>query len=264
MAFQQNFVQAFGGAWVPLCQYREDRESLLVSCPQCATTLVEGGASCPNGVVTTICGANTLRRSAIIMVGTATVDYVTVAPDAAILGAQSPYPLGGWSFGYEGKLLIDDKWGQWAQSAWFAFAVSAMNVPVRVYQEIYTGRAIVLSTSQGSPMILGPYGQSPAGYWCSDDLSAGPAMFRLSRQLDGDLVKQEWFAWMVGTANPLLTVCESWIDPKNPSGTIGPPDEIAAQLTVTMPKLSRGGCKALQDILQRIGNQGEPNEIASY
>lgn len=57
--------------------------------------------------------------------------------------------------------------------------------------------AAVLGFSTNAPNVTTQYGIIPAGIWHSEAYGTGPAMFQVYRELDGDMVKQAWFAWLI-------------------------------------------------------------------
>jgi hypothetical protein len=58
------------------------------------------------------------------------------------------------------------------------------------------GGLILCPSTQGS-FVNGLLGISPNGVFSSAGMGTGPAVFRLSKELDGDLVKQAWWAWLI-------------------------------------------------------------------
>lgn len=63
-------------------------------------------------------------------------------------------------------------------------------------------QAIVLGFRTSGPMLSTPLGNFPAGLFSDVDNGIGPWLYRFSRAIDGDLVKQAWFAWISGVPVP--------------------------------------------------------------
>ena len=65
------------------------------------------------------------------------------------------------------------------------------------------GGACVLAVNTSAPLVTNEFGTMPAALWHSLDNGNGPATFSLSSEIDGDLVTQAWWAWVIASAVPV-------------------------------------------------------------
>lgn len=80
--------------------------------------------------------------------------------------------------------------GQWVQICEYRESRKSLMVQL-------LGGAAILGYRTNSPVVANSFGDMVAGLWHSMEFGAGPAIFRINRELDGDCVTQAWFAWLV-------------------------------------------------------------------
>ena len=133
-----------------------------------------------------------------------------------------------------------------AAAVWEATAVGdgAHAVPILMMSETYVCPGLILATNISGPLIAGPYGETPAGYWLPAQPPGGPgggdSWFRLDERIDSALCWQQWFCWPVGATTVVVPVIEAF------EVVVPPPDE--TYLTVQLPTVG----KAAMDNLRRL------------
>jgi hypothetical protein len=96
--------------------------------------------------------------------------------------------------------------------------------------------ACILGIKTNGPLAYGVDGARPAGIWNSPNIPNAPATFRLSRLLDGDLVAQEWWAYVIGGSLPMPGPVSIDL-----SSTVGPFTVPAQVTSITMTAIGGGG-----------------------
>lgn len=237
-----TIISCPAGQWTSIAQRMDRRTSLLVQCPELATTTIWTAPIVLAGVGTQLVGANPLRRSLMMSSGFGT-RRIKVGPSNAV-SAQSGILISDNAAdnSVQPVLQVDDSWGEWAQSAWWAWNDGAGNDTVSCFQEVLLCAGLVLAITTAPPTYTGPYGSVAPGIWIAPDLSGGPAKFSLSEQFDGDLVFQEWFAWPVGSGSVNVQVYEAFNLP---------PDSVT-NITVQIPALSPHGKQAAIELLAKM------------
>lgn len=257
MGMTQSIIQAPAAGWTPICQYRKGRKSLIVQCPQTIVNVASIGTAVLNdGNPHQILAANALRRR---------VSFWKATLAAATTGfnvAPSSGPAGGWggNAGIAGTTYAYDTYDSaMAGVAWSMTAggPGLDGEPITMVTETYANKAIILGVQQNTDLYVGPYGITPVGLWTSDDLSSGGSTFRLSAADDGELVEQEWFVWPVGTTQVSIPVLESFETPELDAARYIDPE---ASFTVKLPRLSRAGCKALNELLGKVSIQDDDDD----
>lgn len=247
MPVQSQIIQCPAGVWTSIAQLMPRRRSLMVQCPESATSLLQASVGILTGGTSQLCAANQLRKSVIFAAGDVSRDLM-VAPSAApsnfdsLCIQQSVVP------GQLPALVISEStYGAWARSLWACLNNGALNATVLVMQEVYTCRAIILGIKADPVTYTGPFGAAPAGIWTSPDLAAGGATFRLNSVADADLTIQEWFAWPVGSGTIGVQVFQAFDD--------APPisEDTYTTFDVGLPQLSSLGKFHLDSLRRKIG-----------
>jgi hypothetical protein len=111
--------------------------------------------------------------------------------------------------------------GQWVQICEYRESRQSLMVQL-------LGGAAILGFNTNAPTQIFDLGTFPCGIWHSMESGNGPGLFNLSRVVDGELVKQAWFAWIPAAVPAITTVAVAG------GGTIRIPVGVtSALLTVT-------------------------------
>lgn len=246
MPVQASLVTCQSGAWTPVAEYMERRQSLMIQCPELAPTVNEHNASITDGTPSPIIlTANPLRTAVLFCwrLNNGPLTFATLWPNGI------PDPSGnhiGIDARTDGEYAVTQpelaalQWqGNSAGTAPWTLSVSS-------HQTLQVCSSIILGIVNTTPTVAGPAGTTPIGLWESPDLSSGGSEFRLTRSQDYDLVSQEWFAYPVGTGNVQVQVYQTYEAPDL--------DAVTKRSTtaVKLPRLSRGATGALKDLLARF------------
>lgn len=80
--------------------------------------------------------------------------------------------------------------GQWVSVAEYRRGRKALFIEL-------LGGAVVLSITKNAPTVATIYGDAPAGFLLDVPTASTPAIFTITLQDNGDMVEQEWFAWII-------------------------------------------------------------------
>ena len=239
-----QFVQCPAGDWTPLCELRPGRKSLAIQCPQYGVAVASVEALIVNDdIVRQVVAANPLRSRLV----TSAVGL------AATTSSLQWFPTSGGSGGilvFQGITFpVTYDTGEnspMAAAAWEATAVGdgAHAVPILTMSETYVCPGLILATNISGPLIAGPYGETPAGYWLPAQPPGGPgggdSWFRLDERIDSALCWQQWFCWPVGATTVVVPVIEAF--------EVVVPPAPETYLTVQLPTVG----KAAMDNLRRL------------
>ena len=239
-----QFVQCPAGDWTPLCELRPGRKSLAIHCPQYGVAVASVEAAIINdGSIRQVVAANPLRSRLVTSVGdlgatTNTLQwYPTSGGTGGILVVQ----------GVNFPITYDTGPNSPAAAAvWEANALGdgAHAVAILMISETYVCPGLILATNISGPLIAGPYGETPAGYWLPAQPPGGPgggdSWFRLDERIDSALCWQQWFCWPVGATTVVVPVIEAF--------EVVVPPAPETYLTVQLPTVG----KAAMDNLRRL------------
>lgn len=136
--------------------------------------------------------------------------------------------------------FIDCAYSAWTQLCEYRETRKALTVQL-------LGGVAILGYRISAPDVTNSFGTMPAGIWHSSEYGTGPAYFQLYGDLDGELVWQAWFAWIVPVGVGSLIVTAAGND------TFDVPDDVTE---VTMICVGGGGGGKAGDAIGATGGGG--------
>lgn len=249
MAVQSQTITCPTGNWTSIAQQLDRRQALLVQCPQVAPTVVAGvGAAVNNGVIHQILAANALRTRVAWCYPAVDASTTDVAFFPGTTNGGLVYAPG---IGTLPLMYDTGPNSPLAASVWNAIVGgAATHSEVFPYiTEVQKCAVIVLGVSIAVPTYTGLFGTTPFGIWTSPYLASGPAIFRLSAASDFDLVKQEWFAWPIGSGNVTVQVYQSF------DSSIDVPPTTQDSFRHRLPQLSPMALRHLEILKSRLNGE---------
>lgn len=241
MPVTSTIVPCPAGQWTSVAQYMETRRSLLIQCPEQADAISSAVVPIVNDNVTrTLIAANPLRKRLVVSIGAidaSTTEIFFFAGTGTsggiyILPVSPQYPM---VFDTAESRIAAEKWSANVNGNATHAQVFFLTV------QIATCVAVIVGINTSGPTYTGPYGTVPLGIWTSPNLEAGPQVFRLDRDNDGELVKQEWFVWPVGSGTVNVQVFQTFDLPPKRSA-----------LVVQLPSMSPHGKLAAWQLIKAM------------